>query len=110
MLMLHLHGSCEQVGQIARMDLAVIQERDPAAMSPLLSLLYFKGYQGIQAHRIAHVLWRNGRKALALLLQSKSSQVGSLVSAPLRDRPRSALCAEQVLLSSLTGAAALVYW
>lgn len=26
------------------------------------ALLYFKGYHAIQTHRIANVLWNNGRK------------------------------------------------
>jgi len=63
------------VSDMAREDLRVIQERDPAAESSLFSLLYFKGYLGIQANRVAHVLWRCQRKALALQLQSRVSQV-----------------------------------
>lgn len=38
-------------------------------MQPLQSLqvlIYFKGYHSIQAHRIAHALWHQGRKWMAL--------------------------------------------
>src|SRR5207249_1579597 len=37
--------------------------------------LYFKGYQALQAHRLAHLLWRQGRQHLARYLQSRSSEV-----------------------------------
>jgi serine O-acetyltransferase len=50
-------------------------ERDPAAHRVIVPFLYFKGYQAIQTHRFAHVLWKNGRKDFALYLQSRSSQV-----------------------------------
>ena len=31
------------------------------------ALLYFKGYHAIETHRIANVLWKNGRKVCILL-------------------------------------------
>lgn len=68
----------EQYGsviQLAICDLKAILKRDPAASDFLSCFLYFKGFQALQAHRLAHVLWRSGRKSLALLVQSTSSQV-----------------------------------
>ena len=38
-------------------------------------LLYFKGFHAIQTHRLAHWLWRQGRRDFALYLQSRSSAV-----------------------------------
>src|SRR5208283_1553244 len=38
-------------------------------------VLYFKGFHAIQTHRLAHALWRRGRKDFALYLQSRASAV-----------------------------------
>ena len=38
-------------------------------------MLYFKGFHAIQTHRLAHWLWKKGRKDFALYLQSRSSDV-----------------------------------
>ncbi|MEQ1770096.1 MAG: serine O-acetyltransferase [Devosia sp.] len=64
-----------EIGQDARADLMATLERDPACHRAIVPFLYFKGYQAIQTHRFAHVLWTNGRKDFALYLQSRSSQV-----------------------------------
>jgi hypothetical protein len=56
-------------------DLLSIIERDPAADGLLLNpFLNFKGYKAMQMHRVAHVLWRTGRKELAELIQSKCAE------------------------------------
>ena len=55
-------------------DLLATLERDPACKSYLEPLLFFKGYQAVQAYRIAHVLWKNERYFLAEMLQSLISQ------------------------------------
>ena len=46
-------------------------ERDPACDSYHDCLLYFKGFQALQTHRVAHWLYRTGRHALAFYLQSQ---------------------------------------
>ncbi|EGV36543.1 serine O-acetyltransferase [Neisseria weaveri] len=56
-------------------DLLAIYDRDPACDEYSLPLLYFKGFHAIQAHRINHWLWENGRKTLAYFLQNRSSEV-----------------------------------
>ncbi|KAK3247506.1 hypothetical protein CYMTET_42996 [Cymbomonas tetramitiformis] len=66
------------VGSLAQADLDCIGDRDPAYAGPLSALLCFKGYQAIQAHRIAHVMWTKGCKTWALLVQSRASQVFSV--------------------------------
>jgi serine O-acetyltransferase len=58
-----------------RADLTAIVERDPACARLLEPFLHFKGFHAIEAHRLAHWLWRNGRRELALYLQSRSSEV-----------------------------------
>lgn len=54
----------------ASADLLAHYERDPACSHYSMPLLYFKGFQALQAHRIGHWLWTNGRRPLALYLQS----------------------------------------
>ncbi|XP_047316590.1 serine acetyltransferase 1, chloroplastic-like [Impatiens glandulifera] len=58
-----------------RDDLIAVKERDPACISYVHCFLNFKGFLAIQAHRIAHRLWLNGRKVLALLIQNKVSEI-----------------------------------
>ncbi|KAK7302315.1 hypothetical protein RJT34_13201 [Clitoria ternatea] len=56
-------------------DLRAVKERDPACLSFVHCLLNFKGFLACQAHRIAHKLWLQGRKVLALLIQNRVSEV-----------------------------------
>ena len=56
-------------------DIRACYERDPACDQYTLPLLYFKGFHAIQAHRINHCLWQNGRKTLAYFLQNRASEV-----------------------------------
>jgi len=56
-------------------DAVAVAERDPAATRLIEPLLFFKGFHAIQAHRLAHWLWLNGRRDFALYLQSRSSEV-----------------------------------
>lgn len=58
-----------------RADLIAVADRDPACMRFIEPLLYFKGFHAIQTHRLAHALWKEGRKDFALYLQSRSSEV-----------------------------------
>ena len=58
-----------------RVDIAAYYERDPACSRFIEPILYFKGFQAIQTHRLAHWLWEQGRRDFALYLQSRSSEV-----------------------------------
>ena len=61
--------------EAARADLMAVLERDPATHRLLQPILYFKGFQGMQAYRVAHWLWQQGRKDLAFFMQMRSSEV-----------------------------------
>ena len=63
------------LGTSARSDLLAVYERDPACHRLVTPLLYFKGYQAIQAYRIGHWLWNNGRQDLAYFIQMRTSEV-----------------------------------
>jgi serine O-acetyltransferase len=63
------------IGTAFRADIVATVDRDPAANRLLEPVLYFKGFQAIQTHRLAHWLWGKGRKDFAYYLQSRSSAV-----------------------------------
>jgi serine O-acetyltransferase len=62
------------IGQAIRADLMAVADRDPACQRFIEPLLYFKGFHALQTHRLAHALWKAGRKDFALYLQSRSSE------------------------------------
>lgn len=61
--------------EAAEADLCAVLERDPAIRTPLQPFLYFKGYQALQAWRVAHWLWEQGRDTLAFHFQSRISEL-----------------------------------
>ncbi|WP_371153701.1 serine O-acetyltransferase [Jannaschia sp. 2305UL9-9] len=60
--------------QAARADIVAVYERDPACHRFLQPLMFFKGFQAIQAYRIGNWLWRTGRKDLAYFVQMRVSE------------------------------------
>ena len=63
-----------ELAQAARADIVAVYERDPACHRFLQPLLFFKGFQAVQGHRIANWLWRQGRKDLAYFFQMRCSE------------------------------------
>jgi serine O-acetyltransferase len=61
--------------EAAKADIAAVLDRDPACNRLIEPLLYFKGFQAIQTHRLNHWLWHHGERDFALYLQSRSSEV-----------------------------------
>jgi serine O-acetyltransferase len=59
----------------AKQDLLAFCERDPACDRYSVPFLYYKGYQGLQLHRVGHYLWHNQQKELSLYMQSRVSEV-----------------------------------
>ncbi len=64
--------------QDAMQDIRAVVKRDAAVHSMLTVLTNFKGYLAIQTHRLAHHLWKANRRDLALLIQSRNSEVFSV--------------------------------
>lgn len=62
-------------GAIFRADLSAVLDRDPACYRLIEPFLFFKGFAALQSQRLAHWLWTNKRKDLALMLQSRLSVV-----------------------------------
>jgi len=59
----------------ARADIMATYDRDPACHRFLQPLLYFKGFQAVQAYRIAHFMWTSGQSDIAYFMQSRVSEV-----------------------------------
>ena len=72
---LEAYGADPSIVTAAEADLAAVAERDPAIRSLLQPFLYFKGFQALQAYRVAHWLWGRGRETLALHFQSRMSEL-----------------------------------
>jgi serine O-acetyltransferase len=66
------------IGDAMRADIVAVHDRDPACNRYLEPLLYFKGFQAVQTHRMAHQLWKMDRRDFAYYLQSRSSVVYSV--------------------------------
>lgn len=69
------HREDPEISHAGIVDLKAVKERDPACRGYSTPFLYFKGYHALQSYRIAHHLWKQGRTALALQLQSRISEV-----------------------------------
>jgi serine O-acetyltransferase len=63
------------IGEALRADLSAVFERDPACHSYVDAFLFYKGVHALESWRISHWLWNQGRKAMALFLQSRISQL-----------------------------------
>ena len=67
-----------EILEAAVADLQAVADRDPACETYVQCLVFFKGFQAIQVHRVAHWMWKRGRRALAVALQSRMSEVFSV--------------------------------
>ncbi len=56
-------------------DLQAVRDRDPACTTYLHAILNYKGFQAMQAHRIAHRLWQDGRTEIASWITNRVSLV-----------------------------------
>ncbi|MFD1912125.1 serine O-acetyltransferase [Halodurantibacterium flavum] len=69
------YATAPEIGQAARADLVAVYDRDPACHRFIQPILFFKGYQAVQAYRIGHWLFAAGRKDLAYFIQMRVSEV-----------------------------------
>ena len=58
----------------ARADIMAVFDRDPACHRFLQPLMFFKGFQAIQAYRVSHWLWNTGRRDMAYFFQMPVSE------------------------------------
>ncbi len=69
------HTADQTLGEAARADLVAVFERDPACHRLLQPILFFKGFQALQAYRVAHWLWNQNRQEMAYFFQARVSEV-----------------------------------
>jgi len=69
------YAECPELVEAARADLAAVFERDPACHRLVQPILYFKGYQAMQAYRVAHYLWTQDKADLAYFFQMRASEI-----------------------------------
>ena len=69
------YGADPTLGAAARADLVAVFERDPACHRFLQPILFFKGYQALQAYRVAHWLWQTGRHDMAYFVQMRTPEM-----------------------------------
>jgi len=63
------------IGEAYRADIVAYYDRDPACHAYIQPLLYFKGFHALQTYRVAHWLWTHDRRAMALFLQNRMSDL-----------------------------------
>lgn len=59
----------------AEIDIKATRDRDPACNSYSTPFLFYKGFQALQIHRVAHWLWVQERHSLAFFLQNQVSTI-----------------------------------
>ncbi len=69
------HTADVSLSAAARSDILAVFERDPACHRYVQPLLFYKGFQAVQAYRLAHWFWLNGREDLAYFIQMRTSEV-----------------------------------
>lgn len=72
---LTLHDRQPALAHYAMLDIEAVFERDAASSEYLPIVLYLKGFQALQAHRLAHALWLEGRQMLARALHDRATRV-----------------------------------
>jgi serine O-acetyltransferase len=73
-LLTGVFGAHPLIVHSAMRDMEAIHDRDPACFSLLEPLLFFKGFLALTTYRVSHQLWNDGRRWLALYIQSLGSE------------------------------------
>jgi serine O-acetyltransferase len=68
------YAADRSLGVAARADIIAVFERDPACHRYVQPLLFFKGFQAVQAYRIGHWLWKSQRRDMAYFIQMRTSE------------------------------------
>jgi len=68
-------ASDSEIAVSIQADILAVRERDPVVSCCLVPLLYLKGVHALAGYRIAHWLWNDGRRLMAIHLQNRISEV-----------------------------------
>jgi serine O-acetyltransferase len=71
-------ASSESVRDATRRDLKAVVNRDPAANGIAEPFLHYKGFHALEAYRISHLFWSEGRQAFAQFLHNRIAEVFSI--------------------------------
>jgi serine O-acetyltransferase len=71
---LEAYSADPEIMQALRSDIVAVFERDPACHRFIQPVLFFKGFQAVQCYRVAHWLWKKGRKDMAYFVQMRCSE------------------------------------
>lgn len=74
-VMVRAHDEDASIAEASVTDLMAVRDRDAACVTYCQPFLYFKGYHALQTYRVANHLWKQGRRELALHLQSRMSEI-----------------------------------
>lgn len=74
-LILLTFRSDPKISVAIRADIKAAVERDPACQRYSTPVLFFKGFLALQAYRVSHALWNQGRQSLARYIQSRTSEI-----------------------------------
>ena len=74
-LILHAFAAGSTIRRSIRNDLQAIVDRDPVAGGYLRPFVFFKGFQALQAYRVAHWHWNHVSRFLAVFLQNRVSEI-----------------------------------
>jgi len=77
-LVLQAFEACPAIRLAIRRDLLAIVDRDPVAGGFLKPFVFFKGFQALQTHRVAHWHWHHQGRLLATYLQNRASEIFSV--------------------------------
>ena len=69
------YKNTEELSLAGRADIVAVYQRDPACNTYIQPLLFFKGFQALQAYRVAHWLWNRDRKDMSYFIQMRCSEV-----------------------------------
>ncbi|MEL6677684.1 MAG: serine O-acetyltransferase [Pseudomonadota bacterium] len=69
------HMADPDLVEAARVDLVAVLDRDPACHRLVQPLMFFKGFQALQAHRVARHMWTQDRPDMAYFIQMRTSEV-----------------------------------
>jgi len=69
-----VYQAAPRLEESAQRDLVSAMQNDPAAHDFITPFLFFKGYHALQAYRLAHYLWQQGRQHFAVHLQNRISE------------------------------------
>ena len=91
------HEGYDSARAMGLLDLIATAERDPASGGMVNPFLYYKGYKALQTHRIAHILWNQGRKDAARAIQSRCSDLFAVDIHPAARIGKNMFCLHYVL-------------